>query len=129
MKTRPVFYCFFVFYLVLFWNFGPSFHRLDCFEFHGYQNSASFETANACSCACSHSSEKQNSGAKDAPSDADVLNDCNCLICDFFSEFNLEFQTVLLTDQAKPFASNYVWQQTFSSSVAITATARGPPLS
>lgn len=134
MKTRPVIYCFFVFYLVLFWNLGPSFHRLDCLGFHGSDAVTCVEQASSCCCHSSSSHvHRQNSGADEAsgqsPDGGVVVNDdCSCLVCEFFDDFNPDLQSVDLTEDASPFAPYCCLTEVISFSVVVTATARGPPL-
>ena len=127
MKTRSVTYCFFVFYLVLFWNLGPSFHRLDCLDFHG--SDAITCVGQAGSCCCQHSTSPGDQDSDDVPDDgAIVRKDCSCLFCEYFDDFNPVVDSVSSIEDSSPFTPCEFWTQTFSNTAAVAATARGPPL-
>ena len=111
-------------YLVLFLNFGPSYHS--AFVGHDGCCASSVDSVEHQGCACACESPRNN---EDSQPDSYVSQQHDCPFCNFFDQLHLtmEFQTVevLVCQQALDFVPIELKRQ----SLSIESQARGPPAS
>jgi hypothetical protein len=131
MQRKQFLICFLLGYLVLLWNFGPSFHRADFFGFNlcaasaASHNSFAFDLAEYSGCCCHGSCHTSPDGPEQS---LNLIADHDCAFCDFFDQFNL---TVGDCDQpATPAFATFLGNCEMQSidKDFFTATARGPPV-
>ena len=112
-------------YLVLFLNFGPSFHRASFFGLHDH-GSADHQTEFVCSCGHHHAPIPK---SDNEPTDFSIEKPlCDCAFCKFFKQYNASMD---LADLSIAKNSLILKQETIESLVSrnvIATDARGPPI-
>ena len=111
-------------YLVLFLNFGPSFHRASFFGLHDHGDQEQ-QTEFVCSCGHHHGPIKKESDPLEFSIEKQL---CDCTLCKFFKQYNASME---LADLSIAKTNLILKQETVSSLVSrnVHATdARGPPI-
>lgn len=111
-------------YLVLFLNFGPSYHcafvdHNGCCGSHSHAAQVDHHSG----CACQDPTE----GQSDSKADSSVDEEHECSLCDFFDQLHLtmEFQTVEV--QVRQQSLDVIPIELSRQSPSIDSQARGPP--
>ena len=127
-------------YLLLLWNVAPSAHHAELLGFHaegcchastcsldhnsGSDNPFGLNIAGDCGCEshAHHHSQSHESSV------VDVDSSCHdCLLCDFFDQFNAMASSADIASQRSPFCFFVATAISVGSLRAINCTARGPP--
>jgi hypothetical protein len=121
MKQRYFANLFLLGYLVLFLNFGPSWHRAPIFGLHDHPTTSD-ETA-SCNCGCDHSageSDQTNKSALELP-------ECDCAVCHFFKQYHVTCDCPPVV-AANPVVTKAIGSQGICvARVFWLKRARGPP--
>lgn len=128
---------FFLGYLVLLLNFGPSVHHAPIFGLHG-QHSHSVDSSEAHSCCCCHShfgSTLIPSLAEEMPANAESVEGFNnlspaqhsCAFCKFFDEYNVVVASFECDLNVSPFSLFLSELPDGAFAEFVPNVARGPP--
>ena len=111
MSSKPPLTRFLLVYLVLFLNFGPSFHRADLFGVH--------DEGGASTCVCSATTDS---------ADGAIQSEHDCAFCRYFDLLQIDITEVPQWTQ-ESFVTSYEFRtETLIQAGSISPHARGPPL-
>ena len=119
---------FFLSYLVLLLNFGPSLHHAPIFGLHGLHNHSIADSASSACCSCnshSHSSPTQSHSV-------DLLGsfspeDGGCALCKFFDEYNVVGVAIEFAVAETPVSLMVAEICDVATADVVAVSARGPP--
>jgi len=132
---------FFLGYLVLLLNFGPSLHHAPIFGLHGHHhhsNSSDFDAHSSCCCQNHFDQETlipslaTETPSTDLQSLADAFNNArqanhSCAFCKFFDEYNVVVASFECDVIESPFSLFLAEHPDSASAQLVPSIARGPP--
>lgn len=126
--------CFFLSYLVLLLNFGPSLHHAPIFGLHGHHHHAKADLGIKSTCCCqSHSHETQPKSSNSVDPTVDPLgsfgvDESGCAFCKFFDEYNVVIASFECTHVESPISLFVSELPDGATAEVVPRTARGPPV-
>ena len=111
-------------YLVLFLNFGPSFHRASVFGLHDHQEAAATQSLSQCSCGHHHEQPEPGSSSEQSIEQ----QPCDCSLCSYFKQFHAAGTHYQLPTNEHLLIERIEYCQSKATRIAIACRARGPPL-
>jgi len=120
--------CFFVGYLGLLLNLGPSLHHAPIFGLHGHSHSHSTESV--CHSCCGHSHAHHTQPAQDSNADsvASFSDNHDCSFCKFFDQYHVIVERV---ETVEAFSFAEIREAVIADdpfAVCLVPLARGPPI-
>lgn len=109
-------------YLVLFLNFGPSWHRADIFGLHN-EPAAHQDVACVHVCSCQHHFADASQS-----SDATVTSNHECAFCKFFDQYTVVLHSFNFSHVEEPVHVSRIEIVQNSVSCPVRTVARGPPV-
>ena len=120
----------FLSFLVLFLNFGPSFHRAHFWGLHSHSSADGIESSSCDSC-CHHagsavSIDSPNSHEPPVPQ-LTAKSSHTCAVCQFFKNYLVTLTTTETLAAVVPVSCCWLSSESSTSANSILAIARGPP--
>jgi hypothetical protein len=120
---------FFLSYLVLLLNFGPSLHHASIFGLHGHHADRGDSSVESPCCCQGHSFQTRTTPHSVDPLGSFGIPDHDCAFCKFFDEYNVvlgSFESELIESPFSLFISELPNRATAE---LVPSIARGPPIS